>query len=395
MPAFVDLTGRRFGHLVVIRRSSLPGKVSWECLCDCGNTSIVSASNLKSGRTESCGCGQAPPLGPYIDLTGQRFSKLVVLRYSHSGKGGAWWLCRCDCGKETTVTAAKLRFGQTKSCGCLLHRKWAKPKPPKVERLLYKDLTGQRFGSLTVIERVLSDNGHGAWLCRCDCGKVVKRELSTLTRGKWQNVSCGCRKGIARRRDIAGKRFGRLVTIEIDEEQSRATGRICWRCRCDCGNETVTTSGMLTGGHTQSCGCLSREHISRLGATVGIENGRAQCKYDWHVKVNGKRVTMRSSYEVIFAKYLLKHRIRFEYEPRRIQLAPDTIYIPDFYLPDTDTWVEVKGYASPNWLRKRAMFERAGYKLIVVTGASIDSYLSGIKYNSWMKRNAHKYLRNP
>ncbi len=152
---------------------------------------------------------------------------------------------------------------------------------------------------------------------------------------------------------------------------------------------------MLVRGHTQSCGCLQRESISRLGATVGIKNCTAQSKYDWHVKANGKRVVLRSSYEVIFAKYLLKHRIRFEYEPRRIQLAPDTIYIPDFYLPDTDTWVEVKGYASPNWLRKRAMFERAGYKLIVVTGASIDSYLTGIKYNAWMDKNAHKYLRNP
>ena len=394
MPAFVDLTGYRFGHLTVIRRSSLPGKVSWECLCDCGKTSIVSASNLRSGATKSCGCGQAPSVGPYIDLAGQRFGKLTVLRYSHSGRGGAWWLCRCDCGKETTVTAAKLRFGLTKSCGCLRHRKWAKPKPPKVERLPYKDLTGQRFGSLTVIERVSLDDGHGVWLCRCDCGKVVKRELSTLTRGKWLNVSCGCRKGLARRRDLTGQRFGRLVALEIDSEKTKPS-HVYWRCKCDCGNENSVMTNLLTSGHIQSCGCLQRESISRLGATVGIKNGTAQSKYDWHVKVNGKRVVLRSSYEVIFAKYLLKHRIRFEYEPQRIQLAPDTIYIPDFYLPDTDTWVEVKGYARPEWLRKRAMFERAGYRLIVVTGASIDSYLSGCSYATWMDKNAHKYLRNP
>jgi predicted nuclease of restriction endonuclease-like RecB superfamily len=105
---------------------------------------------------------------------------------------------------------------------------------------------------------------------------------------------------------------------------------------------------------------------------------------------------MRSGYEVIFAQYLLRHRISFEYEPRRIKLTPSTVYIPDFYLPDTDTWVEVKGYAADSWLRKRAMFERAGYRLLVVTRASIASYLPDeISYSTWLRRNGHKYLRNP
>lgn len=53
-----DLTGRRFNMLVVQRRvaNSKRGQSRWECLCDCGNSTIVTASNLKTGAVKSCGC---------------------------------------------------------------------------------------------------------------------------------------------------------------------------------------------------------------------------------------------------------------------------------------------------------------------------------------------------
>lgn len=54
------------------------------------------------------------------DITGQRFGKLVVLRASHKDKRNEWhWLCLCDCGKEKVVSGNKLRSGNTKSCGCV------------------------------------------------------------------------------------------------------------------------------------------------------------------------------------------------------------------------------------------------------------------------------------
>jgi hypothetical protein len=253
------------------------------------------------------------------------------------------------------------------------------------------NLVGLRFGALTVLEQSTDKRGHLAWVCRCDCGKVVTRLTESLT--GWENISCGCRKAVVKRKDITGQRFGRLVAIERDEAESKRTKHSSWLCKCDCGNTTSVTMFQLESGHTQSCGCLQSEISSRLGATIGLNNGRAQSRYDWHVKVSGKRLTLRSSFEVIFAKYLLKHRIRFEYEPQRIQLDAHTIYIPDFYLPDTDTWVEVKGYASDAWKRKRTMFERTGRRLLVVSIASLDTYLDGIRYGVWMKRNSHKYLR--
>lgn len=56
-----DLTGRRFGRIVVLGRvGSSPGRISiWRCRCDCGTEFNAYASNLKSGRTRSCGCLKA------------------------------------------------------------------------------------------------------------------------------------------------------------------------------------------------------------------------------------------------------------------------------------------------------------------------------------------------
>ena len=60
-----------------------------------------------------------------IDLTGQPFGRLVVIREYGRKNGAVLWLCRClgrngdDCGKEVVVDGRNLRRGRTKSCGCL------------------------------------------------------------------------------------------------------------------------------------------------------------------------------------------------------------------------------------------------------------------------------------
>ena len=55
----------------------------------------------------------------FIDLTGQRFGRLVVIKRSENIGRYTAWLCECDCGKEVVVKATYLRSGGTKSCGCL------------------------------------------------------------------------------------------------------------------------------------------------------------------------------------------------------------------------------------------------------------------------------------
>ena len=322
--------------------------------------------------------------GQLKDLTGMVFGKLTVLEYAGKKGRHTTWLCRCACGKETTVFTTSLKSGDTTSCGC------ANAFNKRVTLFGDTDLTGKRFGSLTVIGR----KNIRSWFCRCDCGREFSRDTSKL-HGDFA-LKCKICAAADRRMDLTGKRFGRLVAIEIEKRENKPhRNRVHWLCKCDCGNTASVVSSQLVHGKTLSCGCLVKETASRLGSQIGMRNAIGNRKYDWRVTVNGKRLTLRSSFEVIFVKYLLKHHIRFEYEPRRIQLAPDTVYIPDFHLPDTDTWVEVKGYATETWQRKRERFERAGYRLLVVTEASIASYLPGISYDVWLRRNGHKYLRNP
>lgn len=52
---------------------------------------------------------------------------------------------------------------------------------------------------------------------------------------------------------------------------------------------------------------------------------------------------MRSSWEVLFAKYCLRKGIKYLYEPKRFYLGSVT-YLPDFYLPETDEYIEIKGW---------------------------------------------------
>lgn len=59
MPKLIDLTGQKFGRLTVIKRyenNIQNKKVLWECKCDCGKSTIVQGGNLRNGHTRSCGC---------------------------------------------------------------------------------------------------------------------------------------------------------------------------------------------------------------------------------------------------------------------------------------------------------------------------------------------------
>ena len=60
MPKIIDLTGKRFGRLTVVKKSNVPkGKgAKWDCICECGNMVIVKTGALNYGSTKSCGCLQ-------------------------------------------------------------------------------------------------------------------------------------------------------------------------------------------------------------------------------------------------------------------------------------------------------------------------------------------------
>jgi hypothetical protein len=119
----------------------------------------------------------------FKDITGQRFGRLVVIRYSKTVSKNALWICKCDCGKEIEVRGTKLRNGWTQSCGCY--------KNDRTSECKTKDITGEKYGMLTAIKLVGKNEKHqGLWECVCDCGNHRIVPLPYLTSGGY--TSCGC-----------------------------------------------------------------------------------------------------------------------------------------------------------------------------------------------------------
>lgn len=204
---YTDLTGKRFGRLLVLEFAykNKHGKYVWKCLCDCGNICYVIASRLMTGRTLSCGCLQRERASEAssIDLVGRRFERLVVIRKYEIRNGYVIWECRCDCGKLVYVRTADLINGSVKSCGCYKADK-------SIERGY--DLVGRVFGRLTVIRLYASGKEGRIWECRCECGNVVYVRTADLMKGHTQ--SCGCIQSHAeiRIRDFLNKNNIRYQT---------------------------------------------------------------------------------------------------------------------------------------------------------------------------------------
>jgi hypothetical protein len=64
-------------------------------------------------------------------------------------------------------------------------------------------------------------------------------------------------------KDIAGKRFGKLLAIEKSGKDK--SGSYLWICRCDCGNEVIVSGNSLRKNHTKSCGCIQKESAKETG----------------------------------------------------------------------------------------------------------------------------------
>lgn len=124
-------------------------------------------------------------MGKKIEMVGKRFGRLTVIREAGKVRGEYTWLCQCDCGNQTVVLGWPLRSGRTKSCGCYL-KDFAKGQTWRRE-----DLTGRRFGRLTVLSLAgKSKAGNLRWHCLCDCGNTVDVEAGNLKRDYFH--SCGC-----------------------------------------------------------------------------------------------------------------------------------------------------------------------------------------------------------
>lgn len=135
---------------------------------------------------------------------------------------------------------------------------------------------GKRFGKLTVIGFSRRDKRYNyRYICKCDCGNIKEVVLSNLLRGN--TTSCGCSgRGISK--NLVGQRFGRLTVLE--KTNKRYYGYTVWKCVCDCGNIVEVPMHNLSYNHmVKSCGCMLDENRKKFSNhnniryVIQFENG--------------------------------------------------------------------------------------------------------------------------
>lgn len=193
-----------------------------------------------------------------INIVGEKYGELTVIEMLYGYNNGKHTYCRCvnDVGDEVVVRLDALRSGATKTA------KGAQTKGVK------KNLIGSRFGRLTVQceAKGRAANGSVLYYCDCDCGNHRIVSSGDLTRGRTQ--SCGClvqEHYDAQARDLTGMRFGGLTVVKyVGKRGLSGSSRRMWQCLCDCGNYCEVSLSDLVTGNTQTCGCQQMSHGERI-----------------------------------------------------------------------------------------------------------------------------------
>lgn len=133
-------------------------------------------------------------------------------------------------------------------------------------------MLNKKFGKLTILRYLgKSERGDNLWQCKCDCGEIVVGRTANVDK-----PNSGCRKckiasgdrSQKMRTYLLGKKFGRLTVTDYAGKNRFL--QVMWKCKCDCGNETIVRSSSLISGDSQSCGCYSRDRFVSANTTHGL-----------------------------------------------------------------------------------------------------------------------------
>ena len=227
--------------------------VAYDCICDCGRHKIVLGQKLRTGRAKSCS-----ECGIYKDnssIIGRRFNHLVVVKRveDHVSSGGnkfPAYDCVCDCGRHKIVTAGKLKTNHVMSCGkCGIYDRKIDLTGRVFDKLTVISENG--YYEYPNGERDYK------WLCKCECGNYVTVRGNSLKAEGNHNCGCYRKELRVTDDEMIDHRFGMLVVVERAEPEYATDGALIsrWKCKCDCGNEIIVKGRELRNGSRQSCGC--------------------------------------------------------------------------------------------------------------------------------------------
>lgn len=201
----------------------------------------------------------------------------VIKRVENKGKQ-VRYLCKCDCGNEKIFYSTNLKRGLSTSCGCF--------RKEKSRERQFIDLTGQKFGRLTVLtlDHFNENTRQYYWKCICDCGNECIVYGGHLKDG--HTCSCGCynkeRTTEVNLIDLVGQKFGKLTILKrVGSHYSPSgTSTPIWLCKCDCGNQVNILGASLRNG-TSSCGCITSMGERLISSILRDNNVKFKPQYSF------------------------------------------------------------------------------------------------------------------
>lgn len=237
MTRLVDITGQVFGRLTVLRIApKRDRRTRWLCRCTCGNETEVVRENLITGHTASCGCQWRVPKFPKIDLAGKKFGRLKVIEFAgrKNGRGDSYWKCVCSCGNTSIAAGYNLRTGASRSCGCQIR-----------VGLLKSNITHGRTG--TIEYRLWA-----GMLTRC-YNKKEKTYKFYGARGITVDARWRGEGGFENFFADMGKRPSKKHTIEREDNDGPYSADNCrWATRIEQGRNTRSTRRTIVDGMSMS-----------------------------------------------------------------------------------------------------------------------------------------------
>lgn len=239
-------------------------------------------------------------MGKKINIVGNKYGKLTVIEElkERTKQGKILCKCLCECGEYCIIKKINLTKGKTKSCGCSKY----------TSAINDDDFIGKKFGEFTVLSKV-ENSKIRKYKCQCSCGSIKEVNAYNLKDGL--STNCGCKRketlGNMFKKDIKGQKFGKLTVIK--ECGSNAFGKNTWLCKCECGNETIVTTGSLNSGSVISCGCINSIGNYILASTLKELN--VNFKTEYYVDLTNSNYNAKS---LRFDAFLPEYNVAIEYD---------------------------------------------------------------------------------
>lgn len=274
-----------------------------------------------------------------MDIIGKTFGKITVLSFKdrRGAKKSKYYECMCACGNVWDVRGTHITHGTIKSC---------------IKCANIKDLVGNTFKHLTVIKFSHMHDTNSYWKCMCVCGKLKVIAGHNLKGG---NISsCGCKSNDIREKTCEEK-FGHKhpSSLKVIKDKIEKTNIAKYGVKCSLQNKEIMAKSIKTS--IAKYGFRYPMQNAEVAYRASMSSNQSTILKHWF---SNEDIVCQASYEKATVVYFNKNKIDYLWQVQTFLMPDGRTYRPDCYLPDSNLWVEIKGYFRKdaeekwNWFKK-------------------------------------------